>query len=1118
MINADGVFNGYNKSASDAKNATQRLIEEYRHAFDALQVAPDNAVAQKRLQELREEIEALPEDVKIQFGIQTEGLDSGIASVEETIADYRQLLAEYNTAMSSGNLQLQQKIGQELVGIESKLKAGLKDIPVETNLDVDNLRAQLSDENFELQISSNELSGVVEAVRTGVMSIGEAVDTVAAKQMGDLGAAETNSALSSTLQWMNNINAVTFTPKTQVVYRKFINQDDEAVAEGTNSAEGGNTLVGELGRELVVSDGRYYTVGDYGAEFVNLKKGDIVFNHIETERLLRGERGVRGHALAEGNAMAGNVGFEGARPPGSVTNSKKKSSYKADVSVKLDSTDLEESMQEELDKLKEELEKILGNFEHEIFMADRHGAEIDEIISVYRRMQDTVHEYADKYRAKGLDVNSDYIQELQRQWWEYEDQISDAVSKHYDKIVNEFENAIELNNRWMENAFEDGDLVAAERYSNTMVGYYKDLQNTIHEEAEKFRELGYSDTSEEVSTLSNLWWEYADKIEEVKKRVVDNLIDMVKEASDAVDEIQNVFDTLKTAADEYEENGGFISVDTFQSLAELGPQYMQYLTDENGMLVINRQRIQDVIAAKTEQLAVETALNYVERIRLATEEGSVEKLSDLLHATAETTNATWGLVYANLALVRTSGKIDDSQYEAALKNIDAWYSLAQNVKNGIDITMDDSIEKMRDGVGSILEYVMDMLAHRLEEQVEALEDLKDDFSDIIDLKKESLELTEKENDYQDEVAEKIEEIADLQDRINRLDLDDSREAQSEKAKLYEEMEKLQEELADTQSDYALDVQKDSLDKMEEAYELEKDREIEILEETASSYEKRYRQAIKYIEDNWDTLYDELIDWNTEYGDVLNSEITSAWDSCLAAAQKYGSYLEALKALESSVGSAGSSDTVSSKVDRPTPTNDDEVRARITEMYRNSGLWHDEGTDQQWLVKRNEELAEELSAYGIPTYKKSDGVWYVNGVPLYKVYEDYIEYHHTGGVAGKNANLKQNEVLTVLEEGEMILDKKKEKSLFGLIDFASVLSKKLGVALNNTDLSSMFRNPGLAFESARSVSNIAPVAKHEYNVTFGDTYIYGSNDETVSKHKEVSRNFVNEVLDKLNLRR
>ena len=188
------------------------------------------------------------------------------------------------------------------------------------------------------------------------------------------------------------------------------------------------------------------------------------------------------------------------------------------------------------------------------------------------------------------------------------------------------------------------------------------------------------------------------------------------------------------------------------------------------------------------------------------------------------------------------------------------------------------------------------------------------------------------------------------------------------------------------------------------------------------------------------------------------------------------------------------------------------------MYRNSGLWHDEGTDQQWLVKRNEELAEELSAYGIPTYKKSDGVWYVNGVPLYKVYEDYIEYHHTGGVAGKNANLKQNEVLTVLEEGEMILDKKKEKSLFGLIDFASVLSKKLGVALNNADLSSMFRNPGLAFEPARSVSNIAPVAKHEYNVTFGDTYIYGSNDETVSKHKEVSRNFVNEVLDKLNLRR
>ena len=41
------------------------------------------------------------------------------------------------------------------------------------------------------------------------------------------------------------------------------------------TAKGGSTLVGELGREIVVDPrtGRWYTVGDNGAEFVNIPAG-----------------------------------------------------------------------------------------------------------------------------------------------------------------------------------------------------------------------------------------------------------------------------------------------------------------------------------------------------------------------------------------------------------------------------------------------------------------------------------------------------------------------------------------------------------------------------------------------------------------------------------------------------------------------------------------------------------------------------------------------------------------------------------------------------------------------------------------------------------------------------
>lgn len=69
---------------------------------------------------------------------------------------------------------------------------------------------------------------------------------------------------------------------------------------------GGTTLVGELGREIVVdpSSGTWHTVGDNGAEFINIPKGSIVFNHLQTEALLeRGFVAGRGKASAAGSAM-----------------------------------------------------------------------------------------------------------------------------------------------------------------------------------------------------------------------------------------------------------------------------------------------------------------------------------------------------------------------------------------------------------------------------------------------------------------------------------------------------------------------------------------------------------------------------------------------------------------------------------------------------------------------------------------------------------------------------------------------------------------------------------------------------------------------------------------------
>ena len=72
------------------------------------------------------------------------------------------------------------------------------------------------------------------------------------------------------------------------------------------------TLMGELGPELVVSNGRYFVAGQNGPEMINLADDAIVFNHLQTKSLLeKGMSSGRGKAVTnERNAVSfatGNV-------------------------------------------------------------------------------------------------------------------------------------------------------------------------------------------------------------------------------------------------------------------------------------------------------------------------------------------------------------------------------------------------------------------------------------------------------------------------------------------------------------------------------------------------------------------------------------------------------------------------------------------------------------------------------------------------------------------------------------------------------------------------------------------------------------------------------------------
>lgn len=94
------------------------------------------------------------------------------------------------------------------------------------------------------------------------------------------------------------------------------NYTGNASAEGTAFVSGNwavqsneqKALLGELGYEIIVRNGRFFTVGNAGPEMFPIKRGDIIFNHKQSVELLKnGHTSGRGKAYADGTVGGGKI-------------------------------------------------------------------------------------------------------------------------------------------------------------------------------------------------------------------------------------------------------------------------------------------------------------------------------------------------------------------------------------------------------------------------------------------------------------------------------------------------------------------------------------------------------------------------------------------------------------------------------------------------------------------------------------------------------------------------------------------------------------------------------------------------------------------------------------------
>lgn len=666
-----------------------------------------------------------------------------------------------------------------------------------------------------------------------------------------------------------------------------------SMASGGQSA-GGDTLVGELGRELWISrDGKNKKiVGKHGMEVINTKPGDAIVPNNLTERLIRG--GMSSAASGKGPLDNWN---QNANSSNSSTSNNSTSSQSSSTSKKSSSSSSSSSSKKEDDTYADWLEEQLDIMQHLIDVWNEKGGFEkfgDEILAKYSEMQKLVHDAAEHYRKLGYAETSEEIRDLQDKWFEYRNAIQDVYKDIYDAQKSSAEGSISIlesqfemieqkigisSAAFRENSEIPISISVSDDAFNLLYEQMKDnaeqqieLQTQImqaaHKEADRYRDMGYLDTSEEIQELKQTYLSAQQSITELKQTVADKLVSQFDDFIDLADTF-NRWDNLKT----------------------------------NKLDVLRRKL---------------TQINQL--------------LSD--------------------------GLITLDQYKEYMVDV------SESIYN-----------EQKDAIESIIDLTMDMLKQQQQDEIDAIQEQVDLYQQKVDLIKETIRLNGDEDDYQRELEKKLREIAQLQAKIDQLSLDDSREAAAQKAELAEQLAQLQDELAELQGDRGIEIQEEALDKENEKFQDASDEKIDILEDQYSSTQKLHDAAIKYIEENWSTLKDQLIQYNYQYGDSLEDEIINKWEIARQAVERYGlSVNAALQGIENeNIGMASDKSAI---IDI------------IQQMQSNSQKWLSDPENRDEYSKANQRLGSQLSQYGIDArYDDKSGKWFVGDTELY----DLIKY-------------------------------------------------------------------------------------------------------------------------------
>lgn len=353
----------------------------------------------------------------------------------------------------------------------------------------------------------------------------------------------------------------------------------------------GTALVGELGREVLVRDGRYYTIGDNGAEFIKYKKGDIIFNHVQSEQLFKNGKvtadGGRARAFVQGTSF--DAGTGGGEYGGSAVGSNDKDKTE-------ETFDWIETLISRLERTIDNLDQTVNNVYKS--WSDRNTALTDEISEVGKLIGEQNSAYntymaeankvgldetwASKVRNGTIDIDTitdedlaekindyqtwyekalkckDTIEDFKQTEAELYEQRFENVQSQYDGILQGFEHTESMLDEYISQAEAKGHIVSKNYYQALIENEKNSIAELQKKQSDLIAKRDEAVTSGAIVKGSQAWYDMCSEIDDVTQAIEEGTTALIEYDNAMRDIDWEVFDLIQERISDVTDEANFL--------------------------------------------------------------------------------------------------------------------------------------------------------------------------------------------------------------------------------------------------------------------------------------------------------------------------------------------------------------------------------------------------------------------------------------------------------------------------------------------------------------------------------------------------------------------------------